>query len=86
MAKAGTTILSLNDVEAHELRKTLERMHAELLRDLAQLAGCGSSSRGIDLCRRRACVQRLIECLDHPPLLQLAPKPLDKGAALKIAA
>ena len=71
MRDAGTMMLKLNGDDARELRIALEQTRASLVRELAQLAGCGASAAGIELCRRRARVERLIDYLEHPPLLQL---------------
>ncbi len=85
MAETGA-ILKLSGEDVRELRTVLEQTHAALVRDLAQLAGCGFSANGIELSRRRARIERLIDYLQHRPQLQLVPERLHRGIDHKIAA
>ena len=86
MGDAGVTMLKLSGDDARELRMALEQARVNLIRELAQLAGWGASREGMDLCRRRARVDRLIECLEHPALLQIVSKRVVPHVDREIAA
>lgn len=60
-------ILKLTDEEAQELRRALFAARAQLLRGLSDAIGCGYSARNMALCAQRACVERLLDRLDHAP-------------------
>ena len=79
-------MLKLNGDDARELRIALEQTRVTLVRELAQLAGCGASAQGIDLCRRRARVERLIQIFEHPPVLQVVQTRVAPHRDLEIAA
>jgi len=86
MRQVGTIFLKVTPEDAEELRRSLGLAQSELARALGGLAGCGYSSRGIDLCRRKWCLEHLLECLDQAPHLQLVPQPVCRKSDLTMAA
>ncbi|MBZ5582621.1 MAG: hypothetical protein LAQ30_10545 [Acidobacteriia bacterium] len=56
--------LQLTREEVEELRKALAAAHGDALRELSTVAGCGVSAKGIDGCRRRSRIERLLRTLD----------------------
>jgi len=68
-------ILKLTREDATELRKALEVAHVGILRELSDLAGCGYSPKGIDLCHRRSRLEQLLALIERRPDVQTMPQP-----------
>ena len=79
-------ILKLTREDATEIRKALEAAHAEILRELSGLAGCGYSPKGIDLCRRKSRLEFLLACTERPPEVEIMAQPAMAELSLMRAA
>jgi hypothetical protein len=86
MGEISIKMLKLTAEDEQELRKILVSAQGELVRALAGLAGCGYSSRGIDLCQRKWRLENLLDCLERAPRLRIVPQPSSRKSRLAIAA